>query len=78
LKGNTGRCTVCLAVSADGQKLPPLVVFRGKPGEGCKNRVEIEIESFDFGECYYIVQEKAWIDSRGISIWLDKVYFYFF
>jgi Tc5 transposase DNA-binding domain len=27
---NSKRCTVCLAVAADGTKLPPFVVFKGK------------------------------------------------
>ena len=28
--GSNARCTVCLAVSKSGVKLPPLVIFKGK------------------------------------------------
>jgi len=51
--------TCCLAVTADGTKLPPLIVYKAKTGgsvekEFTKNNFQTDIE--------YAVQENAWTD----------------
>lgn len=32
MKTSVGRVTVCLMVCADGTKLPPLIIYKGEPG----------------------------------------------
>jgi DDE superfamily endonuclease len=57
--GNSMRCTVLVGVTMNGEKLTPLVVFKGKPdGRIARN----------FGgmpaSMKYICQDKAWVDHR--------------
>jgi hypothetical protein len=62
--GSSARCTVMLAATSSGVKLPPFVVFKGKPGA----RVEREVAAFD---CQSVVQEKAWFDEAVMGRWID-------
>lgn len=68
VKTSVGRVTVCLAVCADGTKLPPLIVYKGEPGKA----VEREIKKFPDG-AVYCVQANAWTDERVALIWVDKI-----
>ena len=68
MKTGLGRITVCLAVAADGTKLTPLIVFRGKPG----GRIEREFKDFP-ATAKYIVQENAWTDERVMLYWVENV-----
>ena len=70
MKTSLDRITCMLAVCADGTKLPPLLVFKAKPG----GSVEREFTSNDFPkECLYLVQENAWTDERVMTHWVDHV-----
>jgi hypothetical protein len=67
------RVTVLLAVSYDGYFLPPLIVFKAKPG----GKVEKEFENDNFNypnDCFFVVQENAWCDQRVMDFWIEKVY----
>ena len=68
LKTTVGRITACLTVCADGTKLPPLVIFKAKPG----GQVEREAKKYASG-AQYIVQENAWTDETVMLYWIDKV-----
>ena len=63
---NSKRVTVVLSVAADGTKLPPFVVFKGRPGGSIEN----EISKNNWLAC---VQEKGWFDCRVGKIWIDKI-----
>ena len=70
--GASSRCTVILAVAMDGTKLPPLIVFKGKPGA----RVAKEFGPLsDYpGRCEYTVQLSAWVDEVVFLTWIKKVW----
>jgi hypothetical protein len=68
MKCGVGRITICVAVVADGTKLPPLLVFKAKPG----GSVSRELSQFP-KDCKYIVQENAWTDERVMLYWIDNV-----
>jgi len=68
MKTSLGRITCMLTVCADGTKLPPLLIFKAKPG----GSVEREFANFPEGSVYY-VQENAWTDERVMTHWVDHV-----
>jgi hypothetical protein len=66
------RCTVMLACAADGTKLPPYIIFKGKPGA----RIDSELEC---GDGYapgqiYTVQPSAWMDENRMMDWVHRVW----
>lgn len=70
MKTSLDRITCMLTVCADGTKLPPLLVFKAKPG----GAVEREFTKNDFPkDCHYLVQENAWTDERVMLHWVDHV-----
>jgi hypothetical protein len=48
--GCSARCTVLLAVSASGEKLKPMIVFKGKPNSNTHNSVENELRTLGYPE----------------------------
>ena len=68
MKTSLDRITCMLTVCADGTKLPPLLIFKAKPG----GSVEREFANFPEG-CVYFVQENAWTDERVMTHWVDHV-----
>jgi hypothetical protein len=66
------RCTVMLACAADGTKLPPFIIFKGKPGA----RVDSELERADgyAPDQFYCVQQSAWMDEQRMIDWIKKVW----
>ena len=68
IKTSLGWVTACLTVCADGTKLPPLFVFKGKPGGG----IEREFGSYSKDACY-TVQASVWTDEAVMLYWVDNV-----
>jgi hypothetical protein len=68
IKTSFGCVTALLAVCADGQKLPPLIVFKGKPG----GSIASESKNYPIG-AHFIVQENAWTDERVMLHWVTTV-----
>lgn len=70
------RCTVFLSVSMEG-KIPPYVIWKGS--DGPRGRI---IKWFANGNCpeafpnsmQYHVQESAWMDTKGMNQWYQKVW----
>lgn len=56
--------TVVLACCADGTKLPPMLIFKGKtmPKEDIPQGVIVH------------VHDKGWMDQDGMKIWFEKVW----
>ena len=71
--GSSSRCTVLLGVTLSGDKLPPMIIFKGQPN----GRIAREWNNPEFGypeDCEYEVQEKAWIDQVTFLKWIQKVW----
>ena len=64
--GSTMRVTVALTVTAAGGLLPPMFVFKAKPG----GRVQRELRNFP-EEAVYTVQHNAWMDESVMLQWVD-------
>jgi hypothetical protein len=65
----TLQVTVAVTVTASGEFLCPLVVFKGKPGARIKTR---EFPTFP-PENLYVCQERAWMDERVMRMWVCLV-----
>jgi len=77
--GCSNRCTVILAVSLSGIKLPVFCIFKGENKDG---RSRIVREFSDPAQGYpqsiiYCVQAKAWDDSETHMQWIEKVWWPF-
>ena len=73
--GTSGRCTVLLAVTLSGIKLPAFVIFKGTPGA----TVEKEFDKLDYPkDTFFAVQKKAWNDTEVMLQWIEKVWKPFF
>ncbi len=73
VQNGDNHCTVFLAVTKSGKKLPPLIVFKGTPGA----RIEKEVGKFPGvgqGGCLYAVQAKGWTDERIMLHWVEKIW----
>ena len=70
--GSSSRCTVLLGVTLSGEKLPPFIIFKGKPNGqiACEWTGTTEYPSTSI----YAVQDKAWIDERTFLQWIEKVW----
>ena len=68
IKTSVGRVTVCLAVCADGYKLPPMVVYKGQPDK----HIMRETRQYP-KDALYQVQKNAWCDERCMLFWVDNV-----
>ena len=66
--GSTMHVTVALSDTAAGGLLPPMFVFKVKPG-GCVQR---ELRNFPEG-VVYTVQHNAWMDKSVMLQWVDRV-----
>ncbi|EMG46770.1 Transposase [Candida maltosa Xu316] len=64
---NKDRCTVIEAISAAGQKLPPLFVFDGK----CSREIITHIDSLS---CYYSLAEVGLLTPEISYKWLKEVF----
>ena len=58
------RLTVVLACAGDGSKLKPLVIFKRKTMPKIQNKHGVVVT----------VQEKGWMDSETMKIWIEKVW----
>jgi hypothetical protein len=68
MKTSVGRVSALLAVCADGTKLMPLIVMKGKVG----GSIEREFKDFPTS-CKFIIQDNAWTDERVMLYWVDNV-----
>ena len=65
---STMQVTVAVTVTASGDMLPPLFVFKGKP----RGQIEQEFSTYEPGGIYN-VQEKAWMDEPMMLKWVKTV-----
>ncbi|KAF4138599.1 DDE superfamily endonuclease, partial [Phytophthora infestans] len=69
---NGFRCSVFLAASATGVKLPPLVVFAGIPGGPVSQ--DVWNPSFGHSSCEHTVQKKAFCNEAVMQEWIQRVH----
>ena len=67
-QSNTKRATFAMTITASGRVLPPLVVFKGRPG----GRIEqTEFSTYHQG-MHYACQDNAWMDEWVILLWVEQ------
>ena len=69
--GANSRCTVLLGVTLSGDKLPPLIIFKGIPN----GRIfrEWTHPKYNYpSNCFYAVKKKSWIDQDTFLIWIEN------
>jgi hypothetical protein len=71
--GSSQRCTVLLGVTMDGQKLPPFIIFKGKPGSWIIWEFTIAAHGYPQGQ-FYTVQDNAWVDCHVFLQWVNSVW----
>jgi hypothetical protein len=71
---NGSRFTACLGVSANGDKLKPFLIFKGKAGG------TIDVREFGHqnrfagaAEAYLCAQESGWQDGQNMLRWIDAI-----
>jgi len=67
--GSSNRCTVLLGVTLSGEKLPPFIMFKGKPNSPISRKWTTR------GNLYpptsvYTVRDRAWIDEIRMTEWI--------
>ena len=73
--GTSDRCTVILAVTASGEKLTPLLIFKGVAGVRSRIALEFKDPAFGFSQdLMYAVQLKAWNDADTMKLWIDLIW----
>ena len=65
----TKRATAALTVTAAGDFLTPMIIFKGRPNGHIVNR---ELPTLD-PTSIYACQDAAWMDERCMLIWVDEV-----
>jgi hypothetical protein len=71
VKTSIGRISVLLCVAANGTKLPPLLVYKGKPGGSIEK--ELRNAAHYPKDAKYIVQQNAWTDERVMLFWVENI-----
>ena len=66
----TKRATAALTVTAAGDFLTPMIIFKGKPDGLIARR---ELPTLD-PTSIYACQDAAWMDKRCMLIWVDEVF----
>ena len=66
----TKRATAALTVTAAGDFLTPMIIFKGKPDGLIARR---ELPTLD-PTSIYACQDAAWMDERCMLIWVDEVF----
>ena len=67
------RITIILCIVADGDKLPPVIIFKGKTG----GRIEKELSNNKYvkeNKWFISVNENAWATNKIINFWLNHIW----
>jgi DDE superfamily endonuclease len=68
--GSSSHCTVLLGVTLSDEKLPPFIIFKGKPNGQIAHEWTGTTEYLSTS--IYAVQDIAWIDERTFLPWIEK------
>ena len=67
---STMRVTVAVTITASGEILQPMIVFKGSPRPG--GRIHREFPNYPRGS-HYVCQPRAWMDEKVMLKWVDNV-----
>jgi len=70
--GSKKRVPVVLSVAADGQKLPPFLIFQAKKDGELARKYKADRDGYPVGVSV-AYQESAWMDCDGMHVWLESV-----
>ena len=68
------RLTLILCISSKGQKLPPLVIFKGVK-DAIKEKKLKEYINYKKYKIFALCKENAWADKEIYFYWLENVFF---
>lgn len=67
------RVSVILAVTGDGYKLSPLVIFKGEEGKSIEKNLP-KLPFVHNSEMYVHCQKEGWCTSHIFTYWIKEVY----
>ena len=65
---STVRVTLAVTITASGESLTPMMVYKGKP----TGRILLGLPNYP-ESCFYACQERVWMDESVMLAWIDKV-----
>ena len=68
------RISLFLAIKANGNKLKPLLVFKGKFNSNKQNKLN-KIDLVANKNIYVVFQENSWVTNEIFNYWLDNILF---
>ena len=68
------RISIILKILANGDKLAPLIVFKGKPGKTLETRLSKHIHCIN-EKIFVKTQENSWVDKDIFKFWLHNIWF---
>ena len=68
------RISIILTILANGDKLAPLIVFKGKPGKTLETRLSKHIHCIN-EKIFVKTQENSWVDKDIFKFWLHNIWF---
>ena len=67
------RISVLLAIAGNGNKLPPLLIYKGKEGKFLENKLQKVKEVLD-KKILVACQENSWCDQDIFLKWYNEIY----
>ena len=67
------RCSVLLAITADGNKLPPLIIFMAKEAGKVEKKL-LKNENVINGKCLVCCNNNAWCTSTIMKKWYNNIW----
>ena len=68
------RISLLLAISANGSKLKPLIVFKGKYNSTKQNKLNKNIHVAN-KDLFVVCQENSWVTKEIFDFWLNNILF---
>ena len=71
-KNGSQRCTVAVCITANGNQLPSLIIFKGKEREEGGKILNQELTTYPTG-AFYGTNLTAWMSEKMMLYWVEKV-----
>ena len=73
--GEKMRISIILTILANGEKLPPFIVFKGKTGKTLENNLNSNNQHCISKQIFVKCQENVWVTKAIFKFWLFKIWF---